>query len=179
MAARPSNLTRPDISNSDAVLIVKEHQNTGGSVWAVACTGQLTLALLQCGFDGACSSNGTVVAQNPVCLQYCSCATEGTLDSFKPSKLRGQVGRAHNGTLLAARAANLTMTNSTVANYTAVIHTIANLTATNITATNDTAFNPKPVGRLGRVLRAHMNSTQATATLVNATLTNTTLVSST
>ncbi|KAK7755005.1 hypothetical protein SLS62_003089 [Diatrype stigma] len=150
VSARPSNLTRPDISNSDAVLIVKEHQSTGGEVWAVACTGQLTLALLQCGFDGGCSTNGTVMAQNPVCLEFCSCATEGTLDPFKTGKLKGLIGRAHNDNLLTARSINQTTTKPAVSNYTGV-------------------------GRLSRVLRANLNSTQTNATTVNSTLPNTTL----
>ncbi len=72
----------------------------------MACVGELDLNILQCAYNGTCSSNGTILAQDAVCSDSCSCANVGDVLAPLKHEFNGTVKRAQNHTLSSSKLAS-------------------------------------------------------------------------
>lgn len=147
-------------SNSEVVLIVKQHQDSDGRVWAVACTSPLNLRMVQCGYDSVCNANGSFVNDDLFCLDICSC--DRGRDLINSHHLDGVMAQTESRDIL-PRSIDPDTTNKTVAN------------STNST---NTTTPPIPVFHLFKHHEPQNSSTQTNSTLTNSTSTNSTLVNS-
>lgn len=148
-------------SNSEVVLIVKQHQDSDGRVWAVACTSPLNLRMVQCGYDSVCNANGSFVNDDLFCLDICSC--DRGRDLINSHHLDGVMAQTESRDIL-PRSIDPDTTNKTVAN------------STNST---NTTTPPIPVFHLFKHHEPQNSSTQTNSTLTNSTLTNSTSTNST
>lgn len=164
VVARPRRHNETSPYTADVALIVKEHQDPNGHVWAVGCTGPMSLKMIQCGYDSQCTINGSILNENLFCSEHCECASGENAGAMKHHKLSSVMKIPQNHGILRSRS---------------LIPETINYTAATSNISINTTTTPRPVGRLFRHRKPQMNFTQTIHTLANSTSANSTLPSST